>query len=514
MTTNQQPIAGATLVAAGTDDLATRYGLLTTPPMYEWSDVTDADGWVTWSSAPPRRPLNFRAAAREYAEREVRLVADGTEQIVTLEALPAQAPLIVGTVVDATTGENISRFKAIPAENTQFPYLPQYDRSSLYYGTNGNYRLPRAFNRVRIEALGYVPEVGRPQPGPNGEVRCDFRLKREDPAQRIRGVVFNPDGLPTAGVDVALCTLDEGTYLMPGKLIRVDDTENKVTKFSTTTDSLGRYEFPIVRAPHTVVAVSKNGFGRARARAGQTTDVRLEALGTITGVVLKEGIPLSGVTVQLVDRSYDKYPGTVVLDRASFQAVSDDQGRFSIGSVPTGGDQLFIEYGVGCAPGDDLPVQVTSGQTTSLVLGDPDPRGRWVVGHVRASEAGFIGDWSRQLSGHHLVRTVLVPQQPTGLSEDDWQLWTVAWHQSELGRSAARDAVGYRLEVTADGTISASGVRPGTYQLYLRAAGDEPAPGWSAREQREVIIPAADGSDGTVEIGEMTLTIQRRVARL
>ena len=321
----------------------------------------------------------------------------------TLEALPTPPPMIEGAVVDDITGENIARFKAVPDASGNFPQTPQYDRGALYYGTNGYYRLAPSFQRIRVEAVGYVPAVGRPQPGPNGDVRCDFRLKRNDPTQCIRGVVSNPDGSPAAGVDVALCTLDEGIYLMPGKLVRWDDNHNEVTKFGTTTDGSGHYEFPIVRAPHTVVAVSPKGSGRARARAGQATDVRLEDFGTIAGTVVKAGVPLAGVTIQLVDRSYDRYPGTVLLDPTRFQAVSDDRGRFSLGLVPAGDYQLFIENGVGSAPGLDVPVLVAAGQTTSVVLGDPDPRGRRVIGHGRASEAGVVGDWSRQPVGAVLI---------------------------------------------------------------------------------------------------------------
>lgn len=130
--------------------------------------------------------------------------------------------------------------------------------------------------------------------------------------------------------------------LARGKFVR-STSEVAHTKFLTNTDGSGRFAFPTVRAPHTVVAVASTGFGRTRVRAGQPTEVRLEPFGTIEGVMLRNGEPIPGQTVTLVDKSYDNYPGAMMLERANFQTRGDDQGHFQIRWIPAADLPLYLE---------------------------------------------------------------------------------------------------------------------------------------------------------------------------
>jgi len=502
LTTNSEPIAGATLLL----DEGFGSGAL------GWDDKSDADGWVTWQSAPRNETRTFTAHAPGYRMvRQITLRTDGSEQTISL--IPTLT--VVGNVVDERTGEPVGRFKAIPGEGYD---SPNFDRSNLHYGTNGVYQLTfseAGAMAIRIEAEGYATDIGRPNPGPNGEPRCDFKLRREDPNSGIRGVVLNPDGSPSAGAAVVLCSLEHGAVLTRGTF-RQDDRS-----IFTNADGAGRFVFPPVRVPHTVVAVSAEGLGRVRARGGSTLEVRLEPFGTIEGIVSRNDQPLVGQTVILVDPSFAYFSGAVSLDSQTFQARSDAEGRFRIEGVPASELRLYLSRGVGTPFTDETRVKVSSGRTASVVIGEPDSAGRLVIGRLRASELGLVTDWRRHLISHSLSRKVKTVTPPAGLSDEAGKLWLVNWHQSEDGIALNRQSCNYDVVVDAEGTFTVRGVPAGEYQLSIEALpadrvrkdpwaqqGSE----WRGYAIQTVLIPDANpaGGDLPLDLGDVEMTIQRR----
>ncbi len=497
--TNGEPIVGATLLL----DEGMGAGAL------GWDDTTDADGWVTWRSALRNEMRTFTAHAPGYRmARGFPLRTDGSEQTVSL--LPTLT--VVGSVVDAQTGAPVARFKAIPGEGYD---QPNFDRSELHYGTNGAYRLK--FNEagamaIRVEAQGYATEIGRPVLGPNGEPRCDFRLRREDPNGGIHGVVLNANGSPAAGAEVALCTLEHSVALLRARFRRDDFS------IVTNADSAGRFGFPPVRVPHTVVAVSSAGFGRLRARSGEALEVRLEPFGAIEGVVSRDGRPVAAQMVNLLDPSFGYYSGAVSLDVLTFQTRSDAQGRFRLTGIPAGDLRLYLGQGLGTPFTDETRITVRAGETATVVIGEPDPAGRTVTGRLKTSEPGLVSDWRRYLTGHSLSRKLPPVNPPAGLSDEEGKLWRVQWHQSEAGRALDRQRISYTVDVAADGTFTVRGVPPGEYQLSLTALPadrvrhdpwQQQAAEWRGYAIRTVTIPEAN-PEAPFDLGEVELKIRRR----
>lgn len=500
--TNAEPIPGGTLVLEAGFDQGS----------FGWDGKSDEEGRIEWRSAPPGRELTFTAYAPGYRyHRRLSLATDGTEQTVTLHPKLE----VSGDVVDAQTGQPIARFKAIPGEGREHP---NFDRSELHYGTEGQYRL--SFDEmgalvIRLEAEGYEPEIGYPQPGPAGEPRCDFRLRRLDPKAGVQGVVLNPDGSPAADAEVALCGLEHSAMLGRGRFL--NRTENLVTN----ADASGRFRFPIVRVPHTVVAVSPRGFGRTSVLKSKSVEVRLEPFGAVEGRLLREGQALAGRSVMLLDQSYAHYRGAVALDVAAFSAQTDAAGAFRIEGVPGGDFLLYQNPGVGRLLTDQTVASVTAGQVTTIVMGQPAPAGRTVVGQLKPSEP-VPGDWGRLVTMSSLTRKLTGPQPPADLTEEARQLWLVAWHQSEAGGAWLRQWVRHDVTVAADGRFTIRGVVPGEYEFWLNALPEESPRTDPWREQnalwqghvlyRPMTIPAADptGPDAPYELGDVEVKIQRR----
>lgn len=500
--TNAEPIAGASLMLDDGFD----HGAL------GWDDQTDAEGRVEWRSAPPNRALSFTAFAPGYRyDRRLTLTADGTEHTVTLRPVL----LVKGSVRDDATGAAVPRFKAIPGDGWE---RPNFDRSELHYGTNGHYQLAFAeagVAAIRVEAEGYLPEVSHPVAGSDGEPRCDFRLKRLDPTAGVQGVVANPDGSPAAGAEVVLCTLEKAATLGRGRFL------NRSDSLVTNADAGGRFRFPAVRAPHTVVAVSSRGVGRASVLKSNSPEIRLAPFGAIEGRLLRDGQPLAGRSVLLLDQSYAHYRGAVALDVAAFSAQTDATGAFRIEGVPAGDFLLYQNPGVGQPFTGQTLASVTAGQVTNVVMGQLDPAGRTVVGQLKPSEP-VLGDWRRMVTLSAFTRKLPGPQPPAGLSEEARQLWLVAWHQSAAGSAWFRQWARHDVEVASDGRFTVRGVVPGDYEFWLNALPEEAPRNDPWRDQSApwrgyvpstaVVIPAAEPTnpEAPFELGEVAVKIQRR----
>jgi hypothetical protein len=327
--------------------------------------------------------------------------------------------------------------------------------------------------------------------------------------------VFHPDGSPAAGVEVILCTLEKGAVLGQGRFLDHSDS------ILTHADDRGRFQFPVVHAPHTVVAVSHRGFGRASVQASNQAEIRLEPFGAIEGRLLRDGQPLPGRGVLLLDQSYAHYRGAVSLDVAAFSAKTDATGAFRIEGVPAGDFLLYQNPGVGQPFTGQTVASVLAGQLTTIVMGQLDPTGRTVVGQLKPSEP-ILGDWRRMVSMSSFTRKLPRPEPPKDLTEEARQLWRVAWHQSEAGGAWLRQWSRHDVEVAADGRFIIRGVPPDEYEFWLDALPEETPRTDPWREQNApwrghaspgtVIVPPTEpGSpDAPYDLGDVTLKIQHR----
>lgn len=479
-----------------------------------WTGHTDVDGRVAWRGAPRDRALVFTAWAEghQYA-RGVTLRTDVAEQSVVLR--PAFE--VTGTVTDAATGQPVPWFKAIPGNGID---TGAFVRSDLTYGTNGHYRL--SFSEggdfaVRVEAEGYVPAVGTPRPGPAGEPRCDLRLQRDDPALGIRGTVQHPDASPASGVEVGLCSFDRGVVIAAGRFSPQEAEFQTVTR----TDAEGRFAFAPTRAPHTLVAISPRGYARQRVRPGDTARLVLEPLGEVQGTIRREGHPQASQRVHLLHRWSGLLPGPIHLETAAFSTITDHHGAFRIPMVPPGDYELLLGHGEHNRLTDPAWVEVIAGKPTTLALGEPDPRGRRLIGRFRADPELRIADWTRHLQGRSLTRVVESPKPPQGLDPEALALWNLDFAYSDAGRVLRKTRSTVELEILADGTFSARGVLPGRYRLLVTAIPEALSADRSpamrslaevARLDREIVVPEPDpaSADATVDLGELELKTRNR----
>ncbi len=128
----------------------------------KWSSESDADGRITWTSAPVAEELELYAVKDGWCySRELRFKADGNEHQVVMQRVLE----IAGLVTDATTGRPISNVKAFPGYGQG---ADAWQRIATRHGKDGGFvvRFEEQQNpwRVRVEAEGYTAFESEPLP--------------------------------------------------------------------------------------------------------------------------------------------------------------------------------------------------------------------------------------------------------------------------------------------------------------------------------------------------------------
>lgn len=477
-----------------------------------WRAHTDSDGRVEWNGAPPLESVSVCVGASGFTyARGVQLSANGREQTVTLH----RAREAVGSVVDAETRQPIPSFGVLPGYGHE---LPAFEPGESRRGNEGSFRLrfnERGGHWVRVVAPGY--EEAELELTPHREIarnrfRVDSHLRKAGTAPGLQGTVFLPGGVPAVGVQVALCTLENGASLAPGRF----ETRFQSTPRLTHTDAQGRFAFPAVRFPHTVFAASPDGFGRARVRAGHDCTVLMQPWGRIEGRVILDGKPAAHQVVYLASLGIPRRYRTLHPDLKSFRAQTDSQGQFAMETVPPGAYCLFLEQdppssGTHKTFVNPTPIRVVPGETLQVRIGEPATGGLTVVGRMILADSRHQTHWKLQEDGSNLVRSLPHTEPPEGVSREAAALWELEWNESEEGQRWHSSITAYGLKLAADGTFQAQGVSPGKYRISAKITPVEESEGRprtlvllgrTPQGQQEITIQAPDGfASGPVDIG-------------
>lgn len=198
---------------------------------------------------------------------------------------------------------------------------------------------PELLFRLLAVAEGYTPTyTATPTDPKSGPVTIRLKahdLATRDPALVFRGRVLDEKGEPVPDALVEPHGYGKGDGAQFGGLKDFDPL--------ALTNDKGEFRLGIPEKGITLyVRVSARGFATRAFRklpAGQANELRLDDGATVTGRVLKDGRPLSGVAVGLVqqDRNTETFVG-------AYEAATDDKGVFNIRNVPA--NEGLILYGL------------------------------------------------------------------------------------------------------------------------------------------------------------------------
>ena len=270
------------------------------------------------------------------------------------------------------------------------------------------------------------------------------------------------------------------------------------------TDAQGRFKLRPSVNPGRVVAVSDSGYGEVPwAQFQQEPVVVLRPWGRIEGTIYSKGKPIAGRKVLLTvlrPGSFDNFH----TDFSSYQATSDEQGKFVIEQVPP--TQCSLVQLVQTSPNSWLhanptPVEVLPGETTVVEVGN---RGATVSGRIE------VGALLADKPGAQIMVTLGTPypQPPEGLKD---QAAITAWYQSEDFKEASRRHRNYNAVPEPDGSFSLEGVEPGSYTLTASANWPKPeGRPWERDElgrfTQPLLVPANEGGVGpAIDVGTLVL---------
>jgi beta-lactamase regulating signal transducer with metallopeptidase domain/peroxiredoxin/protocatechuate 3,4-dioxygenase beta subunit len=297
---------------------------------------------------------------------------------------------------------------------------------------------------------------------------------RSDPAFDQPRVV-DPNGVPVAGAQVALCTKDNGVTISGGKLV-----VNRMGGGSSTiveTDDQGRFSFADELEAFHIVAAHEKGFAWVtNEEFTALPEIRLQNWGRIDGAIYIGR--QRGTNRRLGLMNYINKNAIDQRIRYDYESYSDPNGRFIFDKVPPGWAEIgyMIQVGGPSLPTSTYtartPVQILPGQITRIAVGG---QGRPVVGKfVPPTDYDgpvYFGAGLRALDTARPERPT--PDNYEQMSNREQQQWLNQWlktdeaqaHYDTMWHDPQRRHYSFRIQ--DDGTFRIEDVIPGKYKFTV-----------------------------------------------
>jgi protocatechuate 3,4-dioxygenase beta subunit len=426
---------------------------------------TNAQGLWVWDWAPDDAVVCDILKRGYMSLRNQSLTARDEEYLLTLHR-----PLdISGRVVDAESKEAVKAFRIVPGLGWgREGDSPSWMRYRITDGKDGAYShqfsepYPQYF--IRIEAEGYLPAVSRSFSADEGKAAFDFELKKGSGPE---GVVLDPEGKPTEGARVYICSKSSRPYVRDGRNTRDDDT------VKATTDADGRFRLPPQLEPHSLLVLHDLGYAEvSQATLAQSPEIRLVRWARVEGI-LRIG---SDHGAQKELGLYVERPSEDDLPHPYFDygVTSDAEGRFTFERVLPGKARVSraVRYavrdtGFSSTYSHGVRVELQPGETAHVELGGT---GRPIEGRaiLPPGEQELI-DWNFAI-GRLSPKSAEVPY-PDNFREMDaeaQQAWYEAWQGSDAYQEylkAREQQVTYAFTFRSDGSFRCDDVPAGDYAL-------------------------------------------------
>jgi RNA polymerase sigma factor (sigma-70 family) len=411
---------------------------------------------------------------------------------------------VVGTVVDAETGEPLPRFCVRLRGGVPGLY------GVLGDGHEGRFDWPLEVPVLEggpmmirfcleVDADGYLAEISDSRRRMEGTETFAFRLHR---GGDVRGRVVGPDGRPVTRASVVLLSHGSsvGVRTHDGRFVALPSMPQ------SSTDSGGEFSLRLRPNLESLVVVDDAGFAQVPIDRAGLKAIALQPWGCIEGVVLTAGQPAAGQEIRLEawpaeqDSEMDR-----VLLGSSAVAKSDAEGRFRFERVVPGPVALCRFYrntprtsgAIGLGPCQR--VDVVAGGTNQVVVSS---RGRAVVGRFRLSEPVPAHDWR---------------DNPPTLEEMDLAPGSKATRQRPESDVRFRR---FSPRIEPDGSFRAEDVAGGSYVLRIRISvppddpEDRERQDFSSRPEigdleLPVIVPDGDFNDPPLDLGTIVIPVTR-----
>jgi beta-lactamase regulating signal transducer with metallopeptidase domain/thiol-disulfide isomerase/thioredoxin/uncharacterized GH25 family protein len=437
------------------------------PDVVDIPSRTDKDGRLEWDGAPDD-PVTFSLFKQGYANGEVTVTADGSEQTRAINPLLH----ISGSVVDAKTGRPIDHFEVVPVEywagNGEIPNIWRQD---IQHAAAGQFDFE--FNRadtehcVQIEAPGYKTfrdphryKIGDPSP---------VLAVRLEPGDRFRGRVLGPDGQPASGARILLQSWSEG-----GSSRDITDQLNPRFRGDATvrTDRDGTFEIAAPTEPYLLQVVSPDGYAEVdRTVSEQPGDIRIKPWARVTGRLLQAGRPVANTsfTIEPIRIRETGLPRAYSLRGGKTNA----DGTFVIERVPPIPSRIFAFINFATVSelksSASVPLQPKPGEAVDVTLGG---NGCEITGKLIAENQPANFDYHFAINYLVAKRAGIQPPRILAGKDFEWKRgWSDVWRATAEGQAYLNTLEHWFVKPEPDGRFSISGVPPGEYDFAVALYG-------------------------------------------
>jgi protocatechuate 3,4-dioxygenase beta subunit len=238
----------------------------------------------------------------------------------------------------------------------------------------------------------YSPKLIDPKAGPVQLALRPHDLDRRDPALVLRGKVLDEDGKPVPGAVVEPFGIKKANGAQFGGLRGIDAL--------AVTDDRGEFRLGVAEKGESLYLKVCAPFLAPRVpaplQAGpQIHEVTLVPGVTVTGAVKKDGKPVAGVALGLVqkNRRAERYTGDLTI-------ATDAKGNFRFSNVPP--DEVYVVYGLmdSCRPYGAIAVRTigVGANGTTKYLGALEMRpGHRLTGQVVLADGKSVPAGTRVL---------------------------------------------------------------------------------------------------------------------
>ena len=435
---------------------------------------TDKNGVFVWKNAPEDE-IQCEILVKGYLDHRGEKFIAREEPYVIKKVRPL---IVSGTVVDASDGRPIKKFKIIPVGH--FTSVGNPNRREAAEGRNGKYEFkftyPKAGHAVVIEAVGYKTQQSTVFKPNEGNVTFDFKLEKNP---GISATVLSEDGEPVVGAVVALAN-GQGTFLRidSGRVGNLEDLA------STKTGMDGSFSMVSAIGEWNLVVCHDLGFAIVNAekfRPGQKL--------TLMPWVIIAGKDLKSVGSKTPLKLKLSATGTSGYSIAQ-SVTTNSNGDFEFAKIAPG----FVYSLESVVPlsrrtSENKPIgriAAKAGSRHQILLGQP---GRRVFGKL-----DFEG---RRLKSTGFAQAKLQrPETPEDFG--DWdearqQEWKTKWNASEEGmRYQTGRSLEYALLFTGQNEFEIESLPPGFYEISIHLWTDQ---GDSFQRKRKLRVRAISADE-------------------
>jgi thiol-disulfide isomerase/thioredoxin len=458
----------------------------------------NADGVYAWDWAPADG-VQYQIGAKGYDAKEVTLVAKSETHIVEL----VRPITILGTVVDAQSGEPIEQFRVIPVKafRPDF-YSTNFQTGSVAHGKDGNYKIQISSHgqtgnryRVRIEAEGYRTAFGQKSLAV-GDPPLEEHFELEKSPSRI-GKVLSPNGEPVNEFSVVIGT---PTIASRFSLERLDTSFSKAFRIQ----GKDQFELPATFEPSRIRVFNDSGFAELFRQPDEPIGtINLQPWASVSGHLVQGGKPISNEWINfypLVKRGL-----TEARFQGSFSAKTDLEGHFNFDRLPPMSGSIRAYLG----PWQDSVLTSSRSVSLDLEAGGHEEislggEGGTIAGRVVAT--GRSNDsLSKNWSLNYLVsrgQGIDYPGDVEPLSFDASGPLNAAWLRQPDFHTWLATRENHFVKLADDGRLRIHGVRPGSYDLVIQLY-EQPA-GCLVETIGEKVLPVTV-TDDQIGAGEVKL---------